>query len=90
MQDPLAFIIATAQIASAIALLNGIVVAIGQAKIAAAAIESMARQPEAADTVRGAMFIALGMAETGGIYGLLISFLLLFANPLVSIFLANR
>ena len=90
MQDPLAFIIAVAHIASALALWNGIIVALGQARIAVAAIESIARQPEAADSVRGTMFIALGMAETGGIYGLLISFIMLFANPLVTIFLNSR
>ncbi|MCL2548681.1 MAG: ATP synthase F0 subunit C [Symbiobacteriaceae bacterium] len=90
MQDPLAFIIAVSHIASAIALLNGFLVAIGQARIASAAIESMARQPEASDSIRGAMFISLGMAETGGIYGLLISFVMLFANPLVQIYLQNR
>ena len=88
MQDPLAFIIAAAQFSAAIALLNGIVVAIGQAKIASSAMESMARQPEASGTIRGTMFIALGMAETGGIYGLLIAFLLLFANPLVDRFIS--
>lgn len=89
MQDPLAFVIAVAQLAAALVLFNGVVTTFGQAKIAAAAIESMARQPEASDSIRGAMFIGLAMAETSGIYGLLISIILLFANPLVSIFLQN-
>ena len=87
MQDPLAFIIATAQIAAAIALLNGVATAIGQGNIAATTIESMARQPESAGNSRATMFIALAMAETSGIYGLLIAIILLFANPLINQYL---
>ena len=87
MQDPVAFVIAVAQIAAVIALLNGVLTTFGQAKIAAQAIESIGRQPEAADTIRSTMFVGLAMAETSGIYGLLIAIILLFANPLVTILL---
>ena len=86
MQDPLAVIIVFAQIAAALALLNGVLTTIGQGKIAATAIESMARQPEAAASIQSTMFIGLAMAETSGIYGLLIAIILLFANPLIPIF----
>ncbi|MGI6161245.1 MAG: ATP synthase F0 subunit C [Christensenellales bacterium] len=89
MQDPLAFVIAVAHIAAAIALLNGVLTTIGQGNIVATAIESIARQPEAADSIRGTMFIGLAMAETSGIYGLLIAIIMLFANPLVSLYLQN-
>jgi len=89
MQDSLAFIIAVAQIAAVVALFNGVLTTFGQAKIAAAAIESIARQPEAAGSITNTMFIGLALAETSGIYGLLIAIILLFANPLVSIFLQN-
>jgi len=85
--DPLALVIIVAQISAVVALFLGILTCIAQAKIAATAIESIARQPEAAGQVRGAMIISLAMAETAGIYGLLISFLLIFVNPLVQIFL---
>ena len=87
--DPLALIIVVAQISAVFALFVGVLTAIGQAKIAKAAIESIARQPEAAGEVRGTMIISLAMAETAGIYGLLISLLLLFANPLIGIYLNN-
>lgn len=89
MQDPLALIIAFAQIAAAFALLNGVLTTIGQGKIAATAIESIARQPEAANSIQTTMFIGLAMGETSGIYGLLIAILLLFANPLIPIYLQN-
>ncbi|HHU23383.1 MAG TPA: ATP synthase F0 subunit C [Clostridiales bacterium] len=89
MHDPLAFVIAVAHISAAIALLNGILTTIGQGKVAVQAIESMARQPEAADSIRSAMFIGLAMGETSGIYGLLIAIIMLFANPLVNIYIQH-
>lgn len=89
MQDPLAFIIAVAHISAALALFNGFLTTIGQGKIVVSAIESIARQPEAAGDIRGTMFIGLAMAETSGIYGLLIAILMMFANPLITIYLQN-
>jgi len=85
--DPLAFIIAIAQIAAALALLNGLMTAIGQGRVAATALESMARQPEAAGNIRATMFVGLAICETSAIYGLLISIILLFANPLVATYM---
>lgn len=76
-------VIGVIHIAAAIALCNGIFTTFGQSKIAVQAIESIARQPEAADDIRSAMFVGLAMAETSGIYGLLIAIIMLFANPLV-------
>ena len=87
MQDPLALIIAAAHIAAAIALLNGVNTSIGQGNIAAKAIESIARQPEAEGSIRSTLFIGLAMAETSGIYGLLIAIIMLFANPLVTLYM---
>ena len=89
MQDPLAVIIIVAHIAAALVLFNGFLTTFGQAKIASAAIESMARQPEAADSIRSAMFVSLALAETSGVYGLIISIVMLFANPLIDIYLKN-
>ena len=87
MQDPLAFIIAVAQLAAVLALFNGFITTLGQSKIAVAAIESIARQPEAAGAIRSNMFVGLAMAETSGIYGLLVAIILLFANPFIPIYL---
>ena len=81
----LAIAIGMIHIAAAIALLNGLLTTFGQARVASQAIESIARQPEAADSIRSAMFIGLALSETSGIYGLLIAIIMLFANPLVDI-----
>lgn len=82
--EALAKAIGLIHIAASIALLNGLLTTFGQAKIVSTAIESIARQPEAADSIRSAMFVGLAMAETSGIYGLLIAIIMLFANPLVN------
>ena len=84
--NSLAIIMTFGQIAAVIALLNGFLTTIGQAKIAVAAVESIARQPEARASITSTMFIGLAMAETSGIYGLLIAFLMLFLNPVAHLY----
>lgn len=83
--DTIGSVIGVIHIAAAIALLNGILTTFGQSRIVVQAIESIARQPEAADDIRSSMFVGLAMAETSGIYGLLIAIIMLFANPLVDV-----
>jgi len=68
----LAFIMVVGQLTAAIALLNGFLTTLGQAKVAATAIESMARQPEARGPITSSMFVGLAMAETSGITVLLL------------------
>ncbi len=48
--------------------------ALGQSRAIAAAVEAMARQPEAAGKIQGAMIIGLALIETLVIYMLLICF----------------
>lgn len=81
--ESLAKVIGVIHISAAIALSNGIFTTFGQSKVACQAIESIARQPEAANDIRSAMFVGLAMCETSGIYGLLIAIIMLFANPLL-------
>jgi len=82
----LANVIVAGQYAAAIAVFAGLLTTLGQGHIAAKAIESMARQPEAKGSINTAMIISLAMAETNGIYGLVVAMILLFANPLVANF----
>jgi len=82
--DPLAMVLVTAQIAAVLALWTGILTTLAQAKVAAAAVESIARQPEAKGAISSSMIIGCGFAETGGVYGLLIAFILLLGNPMVN------
>lgn len=50
--------------------------ALGQGKTAAAAMESIARQPDAAGDIRSSLIISMAMMEALTIYGLLIAFML--------------
>lgn len=53
--------------------------AIGEGNAVSKALEGMARQPEAASTLRSTMIMGCAITETTGIYSLLIAFMILFA-----------
>jgi F-type H+-transporting ATPase subunit c len=55
--------------------------ALGEGKAVAAAMEAIARQPEAAGAISRTLFVGLAMIETMAIYCLVVALLLLFANP---------
>jgi len=64
-------------IAAALAIaVSTIFPALGQGKTAAAAMESIARQPEAAGNIRSTLIISMALMEALTIYGLLIAFML--------------
>ena len=54
--------------------------AIGEGNAVSKALESMARQPEMASTLRTNMILGCAITETTGIYSLVVSLLLLFMN----------
>ena len=58
--------------------------ALGEGRSVAAAMDALARQPEAASTISRTLFVGLAMIETTAIYCLVIALLLLFANPFVA------
>ena len=53
--------------------------AIGEGNAVGKALEGMARQPEAAGTLRTNMILGCAITETTGIYSLVIALLILFA-----------
>jgi F-type H+-transporting ATPase subunit c len=55
--------------------------ALGQGRSVAAAMDAIARQPEAANTISRTLFVGLALIETMAIYCLVVALLLLFANP---------
>src|SRR3954447_10231578 len=57
--------------------------AVAEGRAVAAAMDAIARQPEAANTLARTLFVGLAMIETMAIYCLVIALLLLFANPFV-------
>ena len=54
---------------------------LAEGRAVAAAMEAIARQPEAANTLSRTLFVGLAMIETMAIYCLVVALLLLFANP---------
>ena len=55
--------------------------ALAEGRAIAAAMDALARQPDAASTISRTLFVGLAMIETMAIYCLVIALLLLFANP---------
>ena len=65
-------------LAAAIAIaVSTIFPALAQGMTAKAAMESIARQPDAAKDIRSALIVALALMEALTIYGLLIAFMLI-------------
>ena len=69
-------------VGAGLAVLTGIGPGIGQGYAAGKAVEAIGRQPEAAGTIRTTMIIGQALAETTGLYGLLVAIFLIFANGL--------
>ena len=65
------------------AMIAGIGPGIGEGFAVGKACESIGRQPESSGAVTRTMFIGCAVAESTGIYGLLVALLLMFANPFI-------
>ncbi len=63
-------------IGAGIAVTTGFGTGIGQGIAAAKAVEAVGRQPEAAGKITSTMLIGQAVAETTGLYGLIIAFIL--------------
>ena len=61
--------------------IGSIAPALAEGRAVAAAMDAIARQPEAAGTISRTLFVGLAMIETMAIYCLVIALILLFANP---------
>jgi F-type H+-transporting ATPase subunit c len=64
--------------------LGAIGAALGESRIGAASMDALARQPDEAGSITRNQFVALAMVESTAIFCLVISLVLLFANPFVS------
>ncbi len=83
-----ALIIAASAIGAGLAMIAGIGPGIGQGYAAGKGCEGVGRQPEAQGDVLRTMLLGAAVAETTGIYALVIALILLFANPLIGLYLA--
>jgi F-type H+-transporting ATPase subunit c len=78
-----ALILACSAIGAGIAMIAGVGPGIGQGYAAGQAAAAVGRNPGAKSDITSTMLLGQAVAETTGLYGLAIAFILLFANPLI-------
>ena len=78
-----AIIAAGSAIGAGLAVITGIGAGIGQGFAAGKAAEAVGNQPEAKGDITQTMLLGAAVAESTGIYGLVIAIILLFANPFI-------
>ncbi len=78
-----AIVLAASAIGAGLAMIAGIGPGIGEGYAVGKACEAIGRQPEAQGNVTRTMFIGCAIAESTGIYGLVVALLLMFANPFI-------
>ncbi len=73
MENPVGLAYLAAGIGSGLAIIGG---GLGIGKLAASAMEGIARQPNASGDIRGAMIVAAGLIEGATLFALVIMILL--------------
>ncbi|SKC56342.1 ATP synthase F0 subunit C [Maledivibacter halophilus] len=76
-------ILAAAAIGAGFSMIAGIGPGIGQGYAAGKATEAVGRRPKLYSTVVRTMFLGQAVAQTTGIYALIIALVLMFANPFI-------
>jgi F-type H+-transporting ATPase subunit c len=85
--DPGTLITVVTIIVSGVGILLGTLTpALVEGRAVLKALEGMTRQPEAANDLRTTLLISMALLESTAIYVLLISLILIFANPLLDRF----
>lgn len=79
-----AIVMGASALGAGIAMIAGLGPGIGQGFAAGKGAEAVGRQPEAQGEITRTMLLGQAVAETTGIYSLLIAILLLFANPFLA------
>jgi F-type H+-transporting ATPase subunit c len=78
------FLAGTVIVAAATITVGTMFAARGQGRVTGAALDAIAEQPEARDSISTTLFISLALLESLALYALIIALVLLFANPLLS------
>lgn len=77
-----AFILGMSALGAGVAMIAGLGPGIGQGFAAGKAVEAVARQPEAKKDIIQVMLMGCAVAESTGIYSLIIAIMLLLIKPL--------
>lgn len=78
-----AMVLTGSAVGAGLAMIAGIGPGIGQGFAAGKGAEAVGRQPEAQGDIIRTMLLGCAVAESTGIYGLVVALILLFANPFV-------
>lgn len=78
-----ALVLACSAIGAGLAMIAGIGPGVGQGIAAGYGASAVGRNPGAKGDIMSTMLLGQAVAETTGLYGLAIAFILLFANPLI-------
>lgn len=78
-----AIVLAASAIGAGLAMIAGLGPGIGEGYAVGKACEAIGRQPEAKSSIMSTMFVGCAVAESTGIYSLIIAILLIFVNPLL-------
>ena len=76
-----AIVMGSSAIGAGLAMIAGIGPGIGEGNAVAKACEAIGRQPESRGSVTSTMIMGCAIAETTGLYGLVIGILLIFVAP---------
>ncbi len=79
-----AIVLAGSAIGAGLAMIAGIGPGIGQGYAAGKGAEAVGRQPEAKGDIMSTMLVGCAVAESTGIYGLVVAMILMFANPFIN------
>jgi F-type H+-transporting ATPase subunit c len=77
------FVTGSSIIAGLTITLGAMLAAVGQGRVAAAAMQAIAEQPSARDSISTTLYISLALLESLALYSLIVALILLFANPLI-------
>lgn len=83
--EPKALVLAASALGTGLAMIAGIGPGIGQGYAAGKGTEMVSRRPKIQASVIRTMLLGQAVAETTGIYALIIALILLFANPLLNL-----
>ena len=81
MELAMGIILGSCALGAGIAMIAGIGPGIGEGQAVAKACEAIGRQPEAKSEVTSTMIMGCAIAETTGIYALVIAIMLIFVAP---------
>lgn len=79
-----AIVLGCSAVGVGLAMIAGLGPGIGEGYAAGKAVEAVARQPEARGQVISTMILGQAVAESTGIYSLVVALILMYANPFIN------